>query len=225
MIQINQRLKKVSEYIKGDYLADIGSDHAYLPIYAIENNLTARAIAGEVIRGPFDASVKNVRAHGLESVISVELGDGLTVLKTDNAITSITICGMGGPLITKILRAGQEKLTNRPRLILQSNIQSQPIRVSLQQLNYTIVDEVLMTEKGHMYEIIVADYSPEIKNLSLLELKFGPILLSQKSELFYQKWERELTALEHILTQLNQTTHRERITEIENEIQMIKEVL
>ena len=225
MIQINQRLKKVSEYIKGDYLADIGSDHAYLPIYAIENNLTARAIAGEVIRGPFDASLKNVRAHGLESVISVELGDGLTVLKTDNAITSITICGMGGPLITKILRAGQEKLTNRPRLILQSNIQSQPIRVLLQQLNYTIVDEVLMTEKGHTYEIIVADYSPEIKNLSLLELKFGPILLSQKSELFYQKWERELTALEHILTQLNQTTHRERITEIENEIQMIKEVL
>ncbi|WP_214336079.1 tRNA (adenine(22)-N(1))-methyltransferase [Staphylococcus arlettae] len=225
MIQINQRLKKVSEYIKGDYLADIGSDHAYLPIYAIENNLTARGIAGEVIRGPFDASVKNVRAHGLESVISVELGDGLTVLKTDNAITSITICGMGGPLITKILRAGQEKLTNRPRLILQSNIQSQPIRVLLQQLNYTIVDEVLMTEKGHTYEIIVADYSPEIKNLSLLELKFGPILLSQKSELFYQKWERELTALEHILTQLNQTTHRERITEIENEIQMIKEVL
>lgn len=225
MIQINQRLKKVSEYIKGDYLADIGSDHAYLPIYAIENNLTARAIAGEVIRGPFDASVKNVCAHGLESVISVELGDGLTVLKTDNAITSITICGMGGPLITKILRAGQEKLTNRPRLILQSNIQSQPIRVLLQQLNYTIVDEVLMTEKGHTYEIIVADYSPEIKNLSLLELKFGPILLSQKSELFYQKWERELTALEHILTQLNQTTHRERITEIENEIQMIKEVL
>ena len=225
MIQINQRLKKVSEYIKGDYLADIGSDHAYLPIYAIENNLTARAIAGEVIRGPFDASVKNVRAHGLESVISVELGDGLTVLKTDNAITSITICGMGGPLITKILRTGQEKLTNRPRLILQSNIQSQPIRVLLQQLNYTIVDEVLMTEKGHTYEIIVADYSPEIKNLSLLELKFGPILLSQKSELFYQKWERELTALEHILTQLNQTTHRERITEIENEIQMIKEVL
>lgn len=225
MIQINQRLKKVSEYIKGDYLADIGSDHAYLPIYAIENNLTARAIAGEVIRGPFDASVKNVRAHGLESVISVELGDGLTVLKTDNAITSITICGMGGPLITKILRAGQEKLTNRPRLILQSNIQSQPLRVLLQQLNYTIVDEVLMTEKGHTYEIIVADYSPEIKNLSLLELKFGPILLSQKSELFYQKWERELTALELILTQLNQTTHRERITEIENEIQMIKEVL
>lgn len=225
MIQINQRLKKVSEYIKGDYLADIGSDHAYLPIYAIENNLTARAIAGEVIRGPFDASVKNVRAHGLESVISVELGDGLTVLKTYNAITSITICGMGGPLITKILRAGQEKLTNRPRLILQSNIQSQPIRVLLQQLNYTIVDEVLMTEKGHTYEIIVADYSPEIKNLSLLELKFGPILLSQKSELFYQKWERELTALELILTQLNQTTHRERITEIENEIQMIKEVL
>ena len=225
MIQINQRLKKVSEYIKGDYLADIGSDHAYLPIYAIENNLTSRAIAGEVIRGPFDASVKNVRAYGLESVISVELGDGLTVLKTDNSITSITICGMGGPLITKILRAGQVKLANRPRLILQSNIQSQPIRVLLQQLNYTIVDEVLMTEKGHTYEIIVADYSDNLKDLSALELKFGPILLSQKSELFYQKWGRELKALEHILTQLNQTTHKERITEIESEIEMIKEVL
>lgn len=58
MIQINKRLTKVSEYLNHNKLADIGSDHAYLPIYAIQNNLVKEAIAGEVVKGPFLSAQK-----------------------------------------------------------------------------------------------------------------------------------------------------------------------
>ncbi|MDN6182816.1 MAG: tRNA (adenine(22)-N(1))-methyltransferase TrmK, partial [Staphylococcus equorum] len=153
MITLNQRLKKVSTYIQGDCLADIGSDHAYLPIFAIENNLTQKAIAGEVIKGPFEASKRNVIDQQLNSVIDVRFGDGLSVIQNSDDISSITICGMGGPLIAKILDEGSEKLTNQPRLILQSNIQSGAIRKQLVKMNYNIIAEDILEEKGHIYEI------------------------------------------------------------------------
>lgn len=86
MIPLNQRLKNVSKYIIGDLLADIGSDHAYLPIFAIENNLTKQAIAGEVIKGPFEASQRSVAEHQLGKVIDIRLGDGLSVLEDSNNV-------------------------------------------------------------------------------------------------------------------------------------------
>ncbi|RIL85926.1 tRNA methyltransferase, partial [Staphylococcus cohnii] len=143
MVTLNERLKKVSTFITGDCLADIGSDHAYLPIYAIENNLVKNAIAGEVIKGPFEASKKNVVEHDLVNHVDVRLGDGLSIIQSNDQINSITICGMGGPLIAKILEEGKEKLTAHPRLILQSNIQSSAIRNLLESMPYTIIAELI----------------------------------------------------------------------------------
>src|SRR5699024_9224745 len=100
-----------------------------------------------------------------------------------------TICGMGGPLIAKILEEGQEKLTAHPRLILQSNIQSSAIRNLLESMHYNIIEEVILEEKGHIYEIIVAEFcEQQPQTLTELELKFGPILLKKKHELFFKKW-------------------------------------
>ncbi|MCG7338604.1 tRNA (adenine(22)-N(1))-methyltransferase TrmK [Staphylococcus sp. ACRSN] len=225
MIPLNQRLKKVSQYIKGDYLADIGSDHAYLPIYAIENQLATKAIAGEVIKGPFEASKRSVAEHVLGKVIDVRLGDGLSVLDDINEVTAVTICGMGGPLIAKILNEGQSKLTNSPRLILQSNVQSSAIRKLLPNLHYTIVAEEIFEEKGHIYEIIVADYSEQPVSMNEQELKFGPYLLVEKNAIFYKKWQHELESLYKIKHNLNETQHAERLIEINGEINLINEVL
>ena len=124
MITLNQRLTSVCNYLVPGKLADIGSDHAYLPIYAIQNNLISSAIAGEVIKGPYEAARKNVLVNQLNDVIDVRLGDGLSVLSKNESIQNITICGMGGPLIAKILKEGKEHLVQGPRLVLQSNIQT-----------------------------------------------------------------------------------------------------
>ncbi|MGW9856095.1 tRNA (adenine22-N1)-methyltransferase [Staphylococcus hominis] len=225
MISLNHRLKVVSQYLLPTSLADIGSDHAYLPIYAIQHHLCDDAIAGEVIKGPYTAAKTNVAQHQLTQHIDVRLGDGLNILTEQDKVDNITICGMGGPLIAKILDEGKDKLAHHPRLILQSNIQTETLRKTLQHLNYDIIAEEILEEKGHVYEIVVSEWKKNPNPLNKNALKFGPILLKNKNAIFIKKWKRELTALEHIRHQLNPIQHRERLKEIEEDISMIKEVL
>ena len=221
MIQINKRLTKVSEYLNHNKLADIGSDHAYLPIYAIQNNLVKEAIAGEVVKGPFLSAQKNTELHGLSKSIEIKLGDGLEVV--NGTVDVITICGMGGPLISQILDEGKEKLIHYPDLILQANIHALPIRQVLQKLGYNIEAEQLIKDKKHIYEIIVAKKGK--MQLSENELKFGPKLMIEKDELFYEKWEREIESLENISNQLKNHKDQTRYNEIQAQIKQIKEVL
>lgn len=223
MNSINQRLLKVSQYIKGDNIADIGSDHAYLPIYAIENYLCKHAIAGEVVKGPFEAAKINVKKYGLDNRIDVKLGNGLEVLDLNNNIDSITICGMGGPLISSIIESGESKLQNHPRLILQSNIQTITLRKAIAKIGYYIIDESLIEENGHVYEIVIAENGNQF--MDEFDLKFGPILLRQKNDLFIKKWKRELQALEKIVQNLDESKHSNRLNEINKEIKMIQEVV
>lgn len=223
MIVLNQRLTAVSKYITGSTLADIGSDHAYLPIYAIQNALCASAIAGEVVKGPFQAAQENVKKYGMEKVIDVKLGNGLNVLEINNHIDTITICGMGGPLIADILDKGSEKLGNHPRLALQSNIQTSALRKTLMQLDYHIVEEEIMEEKGHIYEIVIAEYGPQ--SMDEYALKFGPKLLENKTAVFTKHWQRELDALENIKKHLDKYKHKDRLEQIDREIKLIQEVL
>nr|WP_218688383.1 tRNA (adenine(22)-N(1))-methyltransferase TrmK [Mammaliicoccus lentus]MBW0769939.1 tRNA (adenine(22)-N(1))-methyltransferase TrmK [Mammaliicoccus lentus] len=221
MIQINKRLTKVSEYLNHNKLADIGSDHAYLPIYAIQNNLIKEAIAGEVVKGPFLSAQKNTELHGLSKSIEIKLGDGLEVV--NDTVDVITICGMGGPLIAQILDEGKEKLIHYPDLILQANIHALPIRQVLQKLGYNIEAEQLIKDKKHIYEVIVAKKGK--MQLSENELKFGPKLMIEKDELFYEKWEREIESLENISNQLKNHKDQTRYNEIQAQIKQIKEVL
>lgn len=221
MIQINKRLTKVSEYLNHNKLADIGSDHAYLPIYAIQNNLVKEAIAGEVVKGPFLSAQKNTELHGLSKSIEIKLGDGLEVV--NGTVDVITICGMGGPLIAQILDEGKGKLIHYPDLILQANIHALPIRQVLKKLGYNIEAEQLIKDKKHIYEIIVAKKGK--MQLSENELKFGPKLMIEKDELFYEKWEREIESLENISNQLKNHKDQTRYNEIQAQIKQIKEVL
>ena len=101
--------------LKEGTLADIGSDHAYLPIYAIQNKICNSAIAGEVIKGPYKAALNNVAENNLGDSIEVRLGDGLAVINHDDEIDNITICGMGGPLIAKILKRRSRKISTSPK--------------------------------------------------------------------------------------------------------------
>ncbi|WP_414050269.1 tRNA (adenine(22)-N(1))-methyltransferase [Macrococcus animalis] len=225
MIPLNNRLKTVAQYINHEVLADIGSDHAYLPLYALENNQIKRAVAGEVVKGPFEAAVNNVSKYGVENVIDVRLGNGLEVIQPGE-VDVITICGMGGPLIADIIWTGKEKLVNAPRLILQSNIHSEAVRKTLVTIGYEVIAEEIMKDKKHTYEIIVAEKAETFVNYSSKELKFGPILLNNKSEVFIEKWDREYQHLVKVLSTIqNNPVHAEKHKQLTEEILILKEVL
>ena len=198
---LSKRLSTVAAFVPQDaVLLDVGSDHAYLPIALLEKNKIERAIAGEVVEGPYQSAVKNVASSGLSDRIAVRLADGLEALKPSDKVTVITICGMGGRLIADILDAGKDKLKDVQRLVLQPNNREDDLRSWLQANGFAIIEETIMTENNKHYEIIVAEHGE--MTLSHRELRFGPKLLGHQTDSFRQKWERELAKLDHALASI-----------------------
>lgn len=227
-LQLSKRLKTVSKYVKrNEPIADIGSDHAYLPIYLIQHELVPNAIAGEVIEGPFQNAQRKVKDYRLEDRVSVRFGDGLNVLSQNDEIGTVTICGMGGILITNILSdaLNQQLLSKTTRLVLQPNNAEKDIRMFLQQNQYKIVEEAIVEENNKIYEIIVAEGHSKNIEYSEEELTFGPVLSKKKSPIFYKKWEEELHINERIFEQLKNTKNVEKKKDIQDKIHQIKKVL
>ena len=177
---LSKRLAAVAEFVpQGARLLDVGSDHAYLPIALMEEGKIDFAIAGEVVKGPYESAVHNVAGAGLADKIVVRLADGLAAFGASDKVTTITICGMGGGLIADILAAGVEKLASVDRLILQPNNREDELRAWLMNNGFNLVTEEIMTENDKFYEIMVVEHGQ--MTLSETDLRFGPFLNQEKS--------------------------------------------
>lgn len=213
----------------GARLADIGSDHAYLPIYLVLKQQIPFAIAGEVVRGPYESAKKQVAKNGLENQIIVRLADGLAAIHAEDQIDAISIAGMGGALIRNILENGKQQgqLTGNETLILQPNVGEATLRNWLIRNDYEIRHEEILEENQKIYEIIVAIPSDRNLSYSKKELFFGPILLKDRSLIFLQKWQKELTNKQRVLKELTkaQELPLEKIAEVKEQLQWIEEVL
>ncbi|MGO4887209.1 tRNA (adenine(22)-N(1))-methyltransferase [Anaerobacillus sp. MEB173] len=231
-LKLSERLNSVVEKIPaGAFIADIGSDHAYLPCYAYLQGKIRGGIAGEVNDGPFQSAISQVKKSGLEQVISVRKGNGLEVIEKAEADT-ITICGMGGSLITQILEEGKGKLEGVQRLVLQPNVAADTIRVWLKDHDWELLSEDILEEDGKVYEILVAEpgqggrpYSDQIR----VELLLGPYLMKKKSDAFRKKWMLEVKNWNRVLQQLdnaNQTDELiQRKEDLRKRINQVEEVL
>ena len=162
---LSLRLTRVGEQIPDQArLADIGSDHAYLPVALMLQNKIQYAVAGEVVKGPFESASRQVKKNGLSDKITVRLADGLAAIHPDDQIDTVVIAGMGGTLIRTILENGksQQKITGKERLVLQPNVGERTLREWLQENNYMILHEELIEENHKNYEIIVAEEGSKI---------------------------------------------------------------
>lgn len=225
---LSKRLAKAASYVpRGARLADIGSDHAYLPANLAINHVIDFGIAGEVVRGPYENAVHEIQHENLEEVIFPRFADGLKAIHDDDQIDTITICGMGGTLIRNILENDKDKLKNHPLLILQPNVGSNVLRKWLQENHYQITDEDILEEDHHIYEIIVAKYTTDSIDLSEEELLFGPILKEQQAPAFVKKWEKEIQKNENAILQMQKATTppEQRINQLKTENQLIRKVL
>ena len=221
--RLSKRLGAVASYVqKGSRLADVGSDHAYLPLFLVENGIIDYAVAGEVVQGPYQSALTNVAQAGKDELIQVRLANGLAAIESSDQIDTITIAGMGGRLIADILEADRDKLEKVKRLILQPNNREDELRIWLQEQGFQIVAEEMVTENQKFYEILVVE--PGTMELTPLEQRFGPFLLQEKSSVFLAKWQSELEKLTRSLEKIP-AQHQEDIRLLQDKISAIKEVL
>lgn len=211
-IQLSKRLQAVASFVtQNAIVADIGSDHAYLPTYLVQKGTVKKAIAGEVVEGPFESALKNVKRHGLTNSITVRLASGLAAIEESDGVDTVTIAGMGGTLIASILEEGEARLANVQRIIAQPNIHAQAVREWAMVNGWLIINEQILKEDGKIYEIVVLEKGQSMYDeLSLL---VGPVLLEEKNDVFYEKWTSEMTQWTEVLRSIEHATETPLILE------------
>ena len=225
---LSMRLERVAAHMPvGARLADIGSYHGYLPVALMRRGLIAAAVAGEVALTPFQAAQRTVRDNGLEQQITVRRANGLEAIEPQDAITAISVCGMGGETIRDILENGKARLSGQERLILQPNGGEQPLRQWLMENGYRIVSEELLSENSFYYEIIVAERAGPVL-YSAEELYFGPLQMQARSPAFLSKWQRILRHKQQTLAQFakaRQAVPDVKVHEVAQQARWITELL
>lgn len=225
---LSMRLERVAANVPaGARLADIGSDHAYLPVALMRRGAITAAVAGEVATTPFHAAQRTVRDNGLEQQVTVRLANGLAAIEPHDGITAISLCGMGGETIRDILESGKAHLSGLERLILQPNGGEQPLRQWLMDNGYSILSEELLQENRFYYEIIVAERAGPVR-YSAEELYFGPLQMQARSLIFLAKWQRMLRQKHKTLAsfeQARQAVPPEKLQEITQQASWITALL
>ncbi|MNO71527.1 tRNA (adenine(22)-N(1))-methyltransferase [compost metagenome] len=245
LIKLSARLQQIADRLPVECrLADIGSDHALLPVYAVQSGRALYAVAGEVNDGPFEAASRQVAEAGLNSKVQVRKGDGLAVI-SKGEVDTITIAGMGGALIASILSAGEDKLEGVRRLVLQPNVGEDIVRRWLLEHGWFLLEEAILEEDGKIYEILTAVSEPEAGALNEalyqerklpggtiltkeLLLMMGPILTQRPTNVLIMKWESEIDKLNKIrksVASSNQESSREKEQQLAELTLQIKEVL
>lgn len=192
-MNLSFRLKTVASFVKrGNRLADVGTDHGYIPIYLVGEGIVPEAIAMDVNSGPLDRAKKNIIKARLENKIQTRLSDGLENLKEDE-VDTVLIAGMGGSLIKDILARNINVAKNSKELVLSPHSDLYLVRKFLSAENFLITAETMIIDDNKFYVIIKAEYSTTNieKYYNEVELTFGRILLENKNSVLYQYLIRE----------------------------------
>ncbi|ORX24346.1 SAM-dependent methyltransferase [Thermoanaerobacterium sp. PSU-2] len=157
-MKLSQRLNSIVKMIKlHSKVADIGTDHGYIPVYLYLNGISDYIIASDVKSASLNKAIDVIKKHNLSENIIVRLGDGLSVLRPNEVDTAV-IAGMGGILISDILEKDKSIASTVERFILQPMTASDHLRRYIYENGYLIVDEDLVFEKGKFFEIIAVEH-------------------------------------------------------------------
>ena len=158
-MELSERLSCLASLVRpGSRVADIGTDHALLPVFLVKTGVCRSAIAVDVKAGPVAAAQKAVKAADLLDAIDVRLGDGLSPISPDE-VEDIVIAGMGGETMVEILKAAPWVLSDRYRLILQPMTRVEVLHRFLYEQGFEIEEEHLMEDSGHRYVYLTAHFA------------------------------------------------------------------
>lgn len=184
-MKLTDRLLKIASLVSdGKKIADIGTDHGYIPVYLLKEGKVPFAVLADVNKGPLDNAHKEVIQNNLLDKVDLRLGSGIEILEIGE-VEEVIIAGMGGILISELLEAKKEVAHNVEKLILQPMQAQEELRYYLLNNGYEILEEVLVREDFRIYEIIVAKY---IGKNTIIEdeiyYEVGIKLLENKDSLF-----------------------------------------
>ena len=170
---LNARLLSAAELVRQDAtFADIGTDHAYLPLFLLDEGRISYAYCCDINEGPLNSARKNAEERGRAGQMSFILTDGATVLK-DKGITDYAVCGMGGELIADIIDRAPHFKDSGVHLILQPMTRQEKLRVYLASAGFRVISESYSFDAGKHYVCLLVVYDGNCREISELESIVG----------------------------------------------------
>lgn len=205
MIKLSDRLQKIADFIEqGESIADIGTDHGFLPIALWERGKSPHVILSDINAGPLEKARDNIHKYFPGKKFDLRIGSGIQTLQPAE-VETIVIAGMGGLLMAEILGDDLEKTRSYRKLILQPRNAQEKLRLWLFENGLRIADEVLVREGKYLCEIILAvpggsGQKKELKNSGLekkirpsdIDLEISPILFEKKDPLLVELIENKI---------------------------------
>lgn len=233
-MKLSRRLNAIIDMTeKCRCLADIGTDHAFVPIEAVKRGKAEQAIAADVRKGPLKIAEGNIQENGLSDRIRTRLSDGLKEFKPKEA-DQILIAGMGGLLIRRILEEGKGVIETCDTLVVSPHTDVTAVREWIVMNGLTFKDEEMVEEEGKFYTIIKAvqersDSSVKTDPVSEEELEYGPVLLKKRTPVFMAYLKRQERITKELIEKLKSQEQNERVEALikENEIRLdnVKKIL
>ncbi len=231
MVELSNRLKTIASLVRlGSRIADIGTDHGFLPIYLAQKGVITRAVAMDIRKGPLARAEEHVEEYALTAMIETRLSDGLEKLNAGEADTVI-IAGMGGPLILEILSRGMAVVPSVDQFILSPQSDWNGFRKGLRKMGFLQCSEDMVCEDGKFYLITEVRYAPKeaaCEEDRELEDRFGTFLLKEKHpELYkYLEWQQRIyRSILHKLAEGNAKKAEERELEVKEELAFVEAAL
>ena len=210
-MELSKRLKRIAEHVdKCESVADIGTDHGYIPIYLVKEGICKKAIASDINKGPIEKAKVNVAFEGVSNKVKCLLGPGLNPLKVGE-VNGVILAGMGGNLTRDILLADMDKVKKYDFIILQPAQNPEVLREFLYKNDYEIIDEDLIKDEGRFYELF----------------KVSPLLREKGHPLFKEFIEEKINRCETILSFIKEDTEaaKKRKSDLEEKINKLKGML
>lgn len=225
-MEISKRLEKVASFVSYPVMADIGTDHGYVPIYLHKMGRVEKALACDVNKGPLEKAKTNIALYKAEDVIEPRLGSGLTPVSVGE-VQSAVIAGMGGMLTIKILEDSPEVVQSLEELVLSPQQDVEEVRRYLHKIGFTIHAECMMKEDEKYYNIMQCKKGAESYE-TVMEYRFGKQLLLEKNSILLEYLQLEEKKHQTVIAKLEKTDTENaklRLAEVQQQMKCVEEAI
>ncbi len=220
MFTLGERLAACADLVRpGSVVADIGTDHAKLPVWLVDAGISPRAVASDINAGPIESARRNIARYGLGDKIDTRIGGGLSTV-TPGEVQDIVVAGMGGELIAVILDDAPWVCSEQYRLILQPMSHPERLRRWLFEHGFSLMDERAVADAGKIYTVMCAVYTGEQTPCDDARVYAGGLLgkTDQLSRRFLQRQASQLVTAASGLRLSGGEQEAERLEQIAEEL-------